>query len=250
MQISLKSCPICHLVFKCETCTPPVSHECELYQKVGNIELFRLKHLQNFGQLLRRAQTGTPRSSFRALTTAKNWLEYYTDISDKKDMLGSFIKSGFSLDKAALQILPDLAVQEAVHLLMIATEVLSMPLTILAALEDSLIDASARKTLSVHMLGANAREYNNLKLFEEILHLVPSLQTLKIVLIGPGCDAAEQKTDETLLESCPACSSSGRKRTIAIYQGLYQDYVEESHYQKPDLAVLFHSGRSQVEVES
>ena len=35
-----------------------------------------------------------------------------------------------------------------------------------------------------------------------------------------------------------------------MYVGLYHDYTEQSYYQKPDLAVLLYSGRSQSEVES
>lgn len=216
--------------------------------------MFRIKHFENYRQVSCRAPTETPRSLFRALSTANNWREYFTEISDKKDSVGSFIKWDFSLDKTILQTLPDLEMQEAIQrmwlYLLIATEVLTMPLTILAALEDSPNDLLTQKTISIHLIGAGGKEFQNLMLFEEILHLVPSLQTLNIILIGPKSAAAKQTTNEISLETCPACSSRGRKRTVALYRGLYHDYVEEFHYQKPDLAVLFHSGRSQAEEES
>lgn len=217
--------------------------------------MFRIKWFEDSGQVSCRAPTGTPRSSFRALSTANNWYEYFTEISDKKDLIGNFVKPDFSLDKTILQTLPDLAMQEEIEhvwlFLLIATEVLTMPLAILAALEDSSNDLSTRKTISIHLIGARGKEFQNLMLFEEILHLVPSLQTLKIVLVGPNsASAAEETTNEIGLESCPACTSCGRKRIVVLYRGLYHDYVEESRYQKPDLAVLFHSGRSQAEEES
>jgi mitochondrial splicing suppressor protein 51 len=251
----LKPCPVCHLVFTCETCTSPPSHECELYQHIGNIDTFKIKHFEDSGQLSCIAPTGTPRSSFRALSTASNWLEYFTEISDKKDFVSNFVTSDFSLAGTLLQTLPDLEMQEAIRrawlFLLIATEELSMPLTILAALEDSSIDLLTRKILSIHLIGASGKEFHNLMLFEEILHLLPSLQTLKIVLIGPNsASAAGGNTNEIELESCPPCSSRGRKRTVALYRCLYHDYIKESQYQKPDLAVLFHSGRSQAEEES
>lgn len=250
----LQPCPVCHLVSTCSTCTPPASHECELYQLLGSVERFRLENFEKSGQVSCRAPTGKPRSSFRALSTAANWREYFTDISDKKDMIGNFVKSNFTIDQAALESLPDSEMQDSMRrvwvFLLIATETLSMPLTILAALEDSAIDISTKKTLSIHLIGAAGKEFQNLILFEEILHLVPSIQTLRIVLIGPNSAAAGQRIDEVVLSNCPACSASGRKRTVTAYRGLYQDYVKQSRYQKPDLAVLFHSGRSQAEEES
>src|SRR5436305_10597008 len=92
-------CPVCHMMFTCETCTSPISHECELYQLLGTINLFRIERFANSGSGTCRAPTRTPKSSFRALSTANNWYEYFTEISDKKDLIGNFVKSDFSLDK-------------------------------------------------------------------------------------------------------------------------------------------------------
>jgi mitochondrial splicing suppressor protein 51 len=251
----LRPCPVCHLVFTCDTCTLPPSHECELYQQIGNIERFRINQFGETSKALCEAPTGTPRSSFRALATAKNWREYFTEISDKKHSVGNFINSDFNLDEMILQAVPDLEIQRVMRrvrlFLVLARETLTMPLTILAALEDSINDLSARKTISIHLIGAAAREFGILVLFEEILHLVPSLQTLKIVLIGPNAGPSTEQTEQHIsLDCCPPCSSRSKKRITAFYRGLYHDYVKEAHYQKPDLAVLFHSGRSQEEQES
>jgi splicing suppressor protein 51 len=222
---------------------------------MGSIEMFRIMHFEKSGHASAQAPTGTPRSSYRTLATAKNWHEYFTEISDKGDSVGNFIKSDFSLDEAILQALPDLELQQGMRrvrlFLLLATEVSTMPLTVLAALEENLKDLSTRQTVSIHIVGATGREFHNLPIFEEILHLVPSLQTINITLIGPRSVAViEQTKNEIILQCCNACSSHGRKRTVALYTGLYHDYVKESMYQKPDLAVLFNSGRSQEEEES
>lgn len=195
----LKLCRVCHLVFTCETCTLPSSHECELYQQIGRIETFRIQLFQSSSQFSCIAPCRTPRSSFRALLTVSNWREYFTEISDKKHLVSNFVKPDFSLDKALLRTLPDLEIQEAIRrvwlFLLIATEYSTMPLTILATLENSLSDLATRKTILIHLIGASGSELANAMLFEEILHHVPSLQTLRIILIGPGClSAAEQTT--------------------------------------------------------
>ena len=53
--------------------------------------------------------------------------------------------------------------------LLLAKEVLTMPLTILAALEDSLHDFTTREIISVHLIGATEKELRNLTGFEEIM---------------------------------------------------------------------------------
>jgi splicing suppressor protein 51 len=178
------------------------------------------------------------------------------EVPDKKYFVSNFVKSDFSLDKALTHTLPSSEMQETVRrmwlFLLIATETSTMLLTILAALEDSLGDLATRQTILIHLIGANGKESANLMLFEEILHLVPPLQTFKVILIGPDLFVAAEKNTkpEHSLESCPTCSSRGKKRALGLYGGLYHNYVKEPRYQKPDLAVLFHSGRSQDQQES
>lgn len=251
---TLKPCPICHLVFTCSACTAPASHSCELYQLVGQIESFRLETFEKSGVVSCRAPTETPRSTFRALSSAAGWREYFTDISDKREMMGNFIGPDFDLYASAIESLPDADLKAGMrHLwlyLLIGTETLTMPLTILAALEDSGIDISTKKTLTIHLIGAAGKEFQGLLIFEEILHLAPALQKLRIVLIGPHCVAEGQPTHEGPLTPCAACSSTGRTQILAAHRGLYHDYVKQAAYRRPDLAVLFQSDRSQAEEES
>ena len=132
------------------------------------------------------------------------------------------------------------------------TATLSMALTILAALEDSISDLSTRQSLSIFLIGAKAMEQESLWVFEELLHLLPTLQTLKLMLIGPGSRVISPDGNGNVLEfeNCPSCTSLRRRRFGGMYGGLYHNYAKTSYYQKPDLAVLFHSGRAESKVES
>jgi splicing suppressor protein 51 len=134
---------------------------------------------------------------------------------------------------------------------LVATDTMTIPLTILAALEDTIEDLSIRKKLEIHLVGATGREAQQLVLFEEFLHLLPKLENFKVVLVGPHSIYGDGDPDrEIVMECCPACTARGRKRIVSMRQKLYHDYAQTARYQKPDLAVLFHSGRSQEEEES
>lgn len=93
-------------------------------------------------------------------------------------------------------------------------KIISHAIDILAALEDSFGKLAMRQTILVYLIGANGAEMANLSLSEEILHLMPPLQTLKIILIGSECiDAAEQiAKHEQTLGSCLVRSLSWRWR--------------------------------------
>ncbi|KAF8055228.1 hypothetical protein FPV67DRAFT_872407 [Lyophyllum atratum] len=68
-----------------------------------------------------------------------------------------------------------------------ASDALSMPMTILNALEIlNPDDAWTRKeTLTIHILGAYDPEFQKANVFEEILHRLPEVKKLKVVLCGP-----------------------------------------------------------------
>lgn len=136
---------------------------------------------------------------------------------------------------------------------LVATDTMTMPLTIIAALEQSIPDLASRKRLEIHLIGATGREAQHLVLFEEFLHLLPKLETLKLVLVGPRSffgDGSTEPEREMTLECCPKCTSRGRQRKVSMRQKLYHDYAQTPRFSKPDMAVLFHSGRSQEEEES
>ena len=130
-----------------------------------------------------------------------------------------------------------------------ATSTSTMPLTVLTALEDTHPQLSSMQRLTIHIVGATGREALNLMIFEEIVHLLPSLKHLYTVLIGPKL-GADNSGQEVEMECCPECTSQGRRRTFSSHHSLYHEYAASAAYAKPDLAVLFHSGRSQEEKAS
>jgi splicing suppressor protein 51 len=81
--------------------------------------------------------------------------------------------------------------------------------------------------------------------FEEILHLLPSLKKLHLTFIGLEIPEEAVSGDVLMLECCPSCSSGDRTRSIFLFRGPYHDFVGTKHYDQPDLAVAFHSGFSQ-----
>jgi splicing suppressor protein 51 len=139
-------------------------------------------------------------------------------------------------------------------LMRLASSTLTMPLTILAGLELVCPDVSNRTKLSLHFIGAATRELEALMVFEEIIHLLPSLKNLNLTFIGPHVP----KTSVTKvgiknsmnLECCPDCKSMGRTRSLGLWNGAYHEYVKEKGFEEPDLAIALHTGFSQDEQES
>ncbi|KAJ7183518.1 hypothetical protein C8R46DRAFT_1067191 [Mycena filopes] len=135
-----------------------------------------------------------------------------------------------------------------------ASEHLSMPMSILYALEklNGGDDAWTKKhTLDIHILGATMQEVTAAPLFEEILHRLPEVKTLKILLCGP-----EMQTGHIPriipLETCPDCTNLGRKRVHEHVTDTYHGYLKNkgSKYERPDLAIAFNSGASQESTHS
>jgi splicing suppressor protein 51 len=259
MGATLTPCATCHMVFNCSDCK--LSHpkaQCLQYQSRGQVEKYCILHFEQSGQAQCRAPIETPRSEYRALSSASNWIEYLAEISDK-DFLQLFSGQEISLLNIHQWKYPEALKESERHdakrLLMyhlLATDTLTMPVSIVAALEDSRGDLVTQETISVHLVGADAKEHLNLMMFEEILHLLPSLKHLKLTLIGPAKieHPGHELGQEIQCNVCETCSQAGRTRTAARYKGLYHDFAKMSEYRKPDIAVLFHSGRTQEAEES
>ncbi|KAG6844793.1 hypothetical protein H0H87_003722 [Tephrocybe sp. NHM501043] len=110
---------------------------------------------------------------------------------------------------------------------------LSMPMTILWALEHISPDNgwTCKEELTIHVLGAFDVEINHANIFEEILHRLPEVKTLK-ALIG---------------YSTSLCAARKRKRIQQLFAQTYHEYAKSmgSSFERPDLAVAFNSGSSQ-----
>lgn len=228
--------------------------ECIHYSLLGELEEHKLQH---FAAHSTTSPTIIPTKAKFAgtapsLSSAGGWLDYYRHIADKRNV-SSNIAADFSFNVTHDGVDESVARKRWRHLLL-ATDSLSMPLTVLAALEESVPDPPAAETVTLHIVGAAGKEFQSLKLFEEILHLLPTVKHLKVALVGPespGTSAGQTgDLDQDIeLNCCSTCGSNGRRRTVTSFQGGYHEYATRPAYTKPDLAVLFHSGRSQAYVE-
>ncbi|KAJ7644840.1 hypothetical protein FB45DRAFT_784839 [Roridomyces roridus] len=126
-----------------------------------------------------------------------------------------------------------------------ASESLTMPMTILYALEQfNEGDAGTRKEkLIVHVLGADAKELMKGVVFEEILHRLPQVKDLEILFCGP--ELPVQRTPSSVqMKTCPDCTAQGRKRVHVVACNTYHGYIQTqgSQFIPPDLCIAFNSG--------
>jgi splicing suppressor protein 51 len=191
--------------------------------------------------------TDTPRTTYLPLSTAKSWYDYFTLISDK-----SMVKDLLSPD-----LQPLVGNDEMACALRAATDKSSMILTILAALEVlSGPRLATQEKLTLHLIGATAKELDALMLFEELLHLLPALKDLHCVFVGlemprPMLNADASANDGKIgLDSCAACTTAGRKRSMSMHKTSYHSFSSLASYSAPDLAVAFNTGHSQEDVSS
>jgi hypothetical protein len=97
--------------------------------------------------------------------------------------------------------------------------------------------------LTVHVIGAAMSfEYEGGSptcIWEEIMHCLPSVKTLKIIFVG-----LEGKLNRELfpIEACPDCISKGRVRMQAFHDMTYHDYRASDDFITPDFAAAFNSG--------
>lgn len=248
-KVVLNRCKDCTFVSSCAECSSTPSHSksvCESYQSFRRIENFRINFFEDTGKASPLTCTQFPRKSYDPLSDATGWFEYYTNLSDKKQIQGKFNPDFSNIMSDVDRNGSDREKEEAERMLMFllcATDTLTMPLTILQALEDLKWNGSH---LNIHILGATERELVLLANFEEMLHLVPSLRELHITAVGPQVPGPSQNEGLILsrqdLECCPQCKANGRKRSLSLYQGVYHDFVEHSNFAQADLIVLFNSG--------
>ncbi|KAF2026312.1 hypothetical protein EK21DRAFT_115990 [Setomelanomma holmii] len=246
-NIVLRACAKCQLLHHCSDCTD--SHPasvCDTYQEQKKIENFRIELFEDTGKASVMACTEKPRAAYVPLKTCSGWYDYFINISDKPFIRGRITSDFHALAKAAAQVgEAEREFEEHRRMfLLLATDNLTMPLTILSALED--LDLLGATSLQIHLLGATGREFLAMASFEELLHLVPALKSLSITAIGPsslliGEGPKEQSTKQDL-PCCNTCQSQRRKRFLASYKGLYHDFAKSSLFEKPDLIVAFNSG--------
>lgn len=243
-KVALEPCNKCRLVFSCDTCPPSSdTHSpsvCLAYQNYGKIEEFRISFFEDTGKASPVTCTEFPRNDRKQLADSPGWYDYFVNISDKTQ-----IKDVVRPDFSGLGDPPYCRAKYKVEdfermrmFLVCATDNLTMPLTILSALEDISCD---KPHLDIHLLGATGRECGGLANFEEMLHLVPGIKSLHVAAVGPSSWGVGPGS-RVDLQCCPNCTSQGRSRSVTSYQGLYHDFARSDRYSKPDLIVLFNSG--------
>ncbi|KAJ6517706.1 hypothetical protein DFH09DRAFT_1332199 [Mycena vulgaris] len=122
---------------------------------------------------------------------------------------------------------------------------LTLAMTIIYALERLKDDDSwtRKHTLTIHILSAAQKEIESAMVFEEILHRLPEVKTLKLVIWGseqPGGRVPKIIAMETYSGSC---TERGRK--------LIHEHVADqgTKFEKPDLCIVFNSGASQQSMQ-
>lgn len=214
-----------------------------MFRQLDLDEEFIIQHHKRTGQNFAILCTDTPRDSYVPLSTATGWYEYFTKISDKSmlsEMVSPEMVPLVPGDQRSLGLL---------GLMRCSTSTGTMALTVIAALEAVFPDISTRTSLKLHFVGAALREIEGLMVYEELLHLFPSLKQLELTYIG--IDIPKQSAKEVgprkrmQLGCCPPCTDAKRTRSLALYEGTYHDYSKTDSYETPDLAIAFHTGFSQ-----
>ncbi|EKD17206.1 uncharacterized protein L3040_008849 [Drepanopeziza brunnea f. sp. 'multigermtubi'] len=233
----LKLCPNCFIAATCTSCSStPETHACAKLFSIARAEMFAIDHFLKTGEPTIQMPTELPRSTYRPLSTAASWLDYFTVISEKSMLVGKI-----SPDLQPLQPEYD----QLASALTAASDKHSMILTTLAAFEAAIPDLPTKEHITLHLVGATGKELDALMLFEELLHLLPKLRALSYAFVGPQLPKPMEGTHSVALDCCPPCTNAGRSRTMSMFQGSYHEYVKGADFALPDLAVVFHSGHSQ-----
>lgn len=187
--------------------------------------------------------TQNPRETYLPLSTAAGWYDYYTKISDK-DI------SDRTITKDLKPGSDDPQEVGAAGYLRSGTRATSIPLTILAALEKIFPNITERTSLKIHLIGVDPWELERMMVFEEILHLLPTLKHLHLTLVGLDIPKEAVSEDVLILKCCPPCTSMNRQRSISLFRSPYHDFITTKYYELPELAIAFQSGFSQEARES
>ena len=238
----LNACQCCLLTSFCPSCqqTHP-SVECATLQDIAVDDKIMVDLRRRTGKSSTITFTKLPRKEHLSLSSAKDWYDYYTRLSD----LGGF-RSKMNRDLRCLS--NDPKEREFVQYLRCGTNTTTIQLTLIAALEAIIPNVNTRGSINLHVIGATGAEFASIPAFEELLHLLPSLITLQLAFVG--LNVGEDPTNDTeiqnphTLQCCAACTKMGRTISIRTWRGPYHAYIDTQFYKTPDLAAAFQSGFS------
>jgi splicing suppressor protein 51 len=240
VHTNLNTCQHCLLTSFCASCkqTHP-SWECAILQDIATDDKVLVDLYRRTGKSSTISISKLPRRHYRPLSSAADWYEYYTKVSD----MSGFVSK---MDRNLKYRANDPKEQEFVQYLRCSTNTTSFQLTLIAALEATILNVGARVSINLHIIGASGAEYASLPAFEEVLHLLPSLETLNISFVGLNVldvpkGNVEVQTQHAFL-CCNMCTQMGRSISISVWRGPYHKYIDTKLYRTPDLAAAFHSG--------
>ncbi|KAG4442322.1 hypothetical protein IFR05_002173 [Cadophora sp. M221] len=233
----LKLCPVCHIASYCTSCSSTShNHSCAKLTSIAEAEFFAINHYLKTGETSLGMATEIPRSTYRPLSTASSWFDYFNTISDKGLLIAG---------KVFADLEPIHGNEHISRTLIAASDKNTMILTIIAALEAILPDLANKESITLHIIGATAKELDALMLFEEMLHLLPELRSLHCSFVGPQLPTPTDGVERIELDCCPPCKNARRARSMSMFKGTYYEYAKDAAFEKPDLGVVFHSGHSQ-----
>ncbi|KAJ7186826.1 hypothetical protein C8R46DRAFT_1058162, partial [Mycena filopes] len=242
---SFTACTGCELAWwcsaECKTRFADVhAKNCTSYRTVAAIDTVKIAYARARGDA--RAlmiPTITPRTSYIPPSALNNWADYHRRIFPE------FLPRAVPFTAREFQSAhPDAT--DAIRLL--ATESSSIPLTLLATLEEMVPDIATRQTLCIHIIGASEREMFSSAMMEEILHFLPRLKRVILVCVGPNVPPVPPRASPNL--ACDVCQGLGRSRLSVPYVGLYHDFAASAVYRMnpPDLVAGFNTGLGEVQV--
>lgn len=245
--VKLNACQSCLLTTFCPSC--PQTHpsaECATLQDVAADDRILVDLYRRTGKSSTVSFTKFPRKQYVPLSSATDWYDYYTRLSDW---------SGFKskIDRNLKYLANDSKERELVEYMRCGTNTTTIQLTLIAALETIIPNIRTRNSINIHIIGAAGAEFASVPAFEELLHLLPSLKTLQISFVGLNVDEDLKDDHKTpnlhTIQCCTMCTSMGRSIRMTSWRGSYHAYVETEFYKTPDLAAAFHSGFSVDEQE-
>lgn len=230
----LNVCRYCLLTSFCTSCqqTHP-SAECVTLQDIAADDKILVDLHRRTGKSSTISFSKFPRNQHCLLSSATDWYDYYTRISDK---------GGFSskMNRDLKYQADDPKEREFVEYMRYGTNTTTIQLTLIAALEAIIPNIGTRGSINLHIIGAAGAEFASVPAFEELLHLLPSLTALQLSFVGLNVETQKPHT----LQCCTMCTKMRRSISITAWRGPYHAYVDTEFYKTPDLAASFHSGFS------
>lgn len=214
----LTTCQKCHHVSYCKLSHFKTDHDiwCKEFQVYRDITLYQCHH-----------------GIIQPLLPDKSLQQYAPLTGDMK----TFLLNTNTVGEKSLEL-------HRLHLVALS-DIATCPLTVLFSLQQCNFHLETIETLTIHLVGAEMQfEVDTLQKWEIfLLHLIPSLNTLKIVFIGPELKT-ETKFIQTLgkNKTCMKCNTAGRMVIYEFWKTLYHKFVMSLDYQKPDLICAFNAG--------